>query len=1324
MAPATVVDLTRSPSPESSPESDALAAFLPRKEKVETHGSNLRPFKRADIPNETSQHKSQHDSGLRAHKPDGNGTLRGTGARRTSHVSPNLGLAGGTGRPISTNHFNRSCTFGQPLASHLSQEHNDPSWTEDHNLPLNGATRDDGFGPESEILRKRRVENFHNFHEKNSLRSFLIERPSGNGVLSTVKTSPSRLEQYSTLVDTIPKPIAVRENTTHEAKKPDEKVNSGRSLTLARSKRSNSVTTLDDPKLPPQKRHHIDEPEQNMPNGQSQSNGQAVFLGSRFQLVDITENSLDERVTFSDGSANGVTGTLFPKEQDFRGASTYHEKAVPAPKPVPLPPNAAEHRNGLTGHGYPYSTEEDNRLKKLKEIDQLSWEEIVFHFPNRTRGSLQVQYSSKLKGKRSNPNKSSLRNRDVPKDDTESSASNHKSLGHHANLRRRRKATSKITATDGFISWVDVKSLTKGQGSGSEVLEAPSQNDGQDPALLKQDRVFPKLLSSLIRQRELGGACGRAWTNAPLRVPEELKERVFDCYTRSRYYHGTSGDVISLSWSSEGKRFAAGSIAISDSTSMQYNMHRNLLLGDHFSSELRELVDHHVSRPIITDSGNVNALHSMRESQDPRLFLTVTATAFSPDRKKLFTAGRDKMVRQYSANKSLSDVQSRYAIEHPASVDLLAVSNDGLVATGCHLPSESINVYHCKKHRYTHHFSFSPNRGDLQSSLPIFPSSLKWGTAYQHRHLLLAGFSNDSEQDERRYAGETCLWDVDQGERMPIGVVTRNVFDLAWNPTPSSTSIAFAVASDHTSIQVDRGIRSVIQCFNLNQDRGHRVLAWQCPAIDINDVVFCPHDDRLIAAGATDGMVYVWDQRFASRSHKPLHTLSHGDSLNVLPHERDRETADTGVRFLSWGATKSRLYSGSSDGIVKVWNPDRSPENAHVDDIATSPSERSAIMSGAFSPDYMDLLVGTENGRINLFSIGKQRASGRLPEAYKLLPAPASEENEQPSLDVAKSLLESGKIVVRPCGAMPFRQAVQGPNYDGPLLAPSSRETSKAQETLQQALYNQHEISSKMARDGVMIPIDDEELNKANQKVKDAQMTIRDHEDRLDFHAITQPKAEAFQRSLQVAEKNRRAQEAHLPCSPEPCQLACRALPIDEEDQEPSGRSDTRVPGFLRFQQQLQTSLSCDDDNVLGNRIETICPSCSPRHSQSKQHKNQILVCPRCSLKKLGLTAVCVKCSAPTRPAQTDNESQETRCERCYFACFRCCQPATVSPSMNRIICHSCGLGWEANVLGYELKAVKEVPQPVAAEKKKVVGYVDEEFGMEEIEHYASRWGE
>lgn len=47
----------------------------------------------------------------------------------------------------------------------------------------------------------------------------------------------------------------------------------------------------------------------------------------------------------------------------------------------------------------PFSQEELDLLKQLKEEDRLPWKQIKKHFPGRTEGTLQFQYSKKIKGR-------------------------------------------------------------------------------------------------------------------------------------------------------------------------------------------------------------------------------------------------------------------------------------------------------------------------------------------------------------------------------------------------------------------------------------------------------------------------------------------------------------------------------------------------------------------------------------------------------------------------------------------------------------------------------------------------------------------------------------------------------------------------------------------------------------------------------------------------------------------------------------------------------------------------------------------------------------
>jgi WD40 repeat protein len=200
-----------------------------------------------------------------------------------------------------------------------------------------------------------------------------------------------------------------------------------------------------------------------------------------------------------------------------------------------------------------------------------------------------------------------------------------------------------------------------------------------------------------------------------------------------------------------------------------------------------------------------------------------------------------------------------------------------------------------------------------------------------------------------------------------------------------------------------------------------------------------PYDENIIVAGCTSGSTYVWDIR---RPDNILYILSHGKSLMPLDDFTDREVADTGVRFLSWGHNATRLYSGSSDGVVKVWDVVGSTEDVFIRDLMTVDS---GIMSGAFSPDKSKLIIGEVNGTINVLEVGKDdytvKDADRL--QYLSYQNPINDDNDSVGDDdataqadsgraIAYESLMTGQMITQLMGGFPIYQSVQGPNYDGP----------------------------------------------------------------------------------------------------------------------------------------------------------------------------------------------------------------------------------------------------------------------------------------------------
>lgn len=955
---------------------------------------------------------------------------------------------------------------------------------------------------------------------------------------------------------------------------------------------------------------------------------------------------------------------------------------------------------GASNHGIPYSTEEDNLLAHLREEKGIGWDEMPKHFSGRTRGSLQVRYSSKLKNRNTvsaKPRSSGWQNSSLPRSEAVTKPE------YTAPPRRHPKVTQR---NDGFVSWAEIKAQRQEERFAvKSATPTPSEQSTKQVYGLGLDVAHPASIPRILRSRELGNTGRRNWSStARMRVSNELQNHVLDTLGPRRCFHGASRDVTCVAWAGDGNTFAAGAIAIDDERSMQYNRPNNLLLGNLEKNSLQELPEHHVARPTVSDSCNVNSLQAMQETQDPRLFKTVAAVGFSEDSRALYSAGADGVVRMYDTSSRLC----LSSLKHEAELALLTSNSRGLLASGSHRSDDgSISVIRSHSDRLEIMCRLGPTRVDVESSLPIFPTALKWGTG-MYSHLLLAGFASDSYDEDRLAAGEIFLWDSTADQKIDLPTA-RNVFDVAWNPFPSSGSSLFTVAGTRPG----KRYRSSVQCFAPNQGRAARVLQWDCPAFDINDVVYCPHDDNLIAAGATDGKVYIWDKRAADRSQAPLHILAHGQTKNVLDHDRDVEIADTGVRFLSWSATGNRLYSGSSDGTVKIWDPYRTTEDALVRGVATF---NSAVMSGAFSPDYRDLLIGEDQGQLNLLGIDREERSVRAAKKFDYYPAPVPIVCED-KLAPARALLATGQIEIRPMGVLPVRQAVQGPMYQGPFMAPSSDHVGRLDAELKLVLREQRDAHAPSLGN-----LQDSETEKAFKaiatKVTLAQEALMRARQKQEDHHMLQPAASLLQETF------RNSQYRHENAL-DSCGLDCNYLPAagDEDGEAPDDRrSEQRFPERLRPYRNLCDTADMTNAEISDAGLTSKCSACMGPAARSERG---LPVCERCKLARAGLTARCEKCAAPVRPNQ-DERVQQNVCERCNFHCFRCGCIATISPAGDTVTCEQCDTRWEAGVLGYEVKNSLGSLAHLRGQHEQVMESLDERtgrsLGEDERERLAGGW--
>ncbi|KAK5702968.1 hypothetical protein LTR97_003914 [Elasticomyces elasticus] len=954
--------------------------------------------------------------------------------------------------------------------------------------------------------------------------------------------------------------------------------------------------------------------------------------------------------------------------------------------------------------GQPYTEDDNVLISRLRETEGRSWDEIMLYFPGRSKASLNTHFSTKVKGRHGaaaqNAAVRQRRSLPVPQASTVIKKAT-RTVTQQITCRSRGGGPS---ALEGFVPWSKV-----GQHVLEDVEAAASEQDNIAAGTrVQQDRAYPSTPARILRQRELGMVGSRAWASAVKRIPDELVNHTLRHYASTRHFMSTCGDVTTLAWRTGGDRFAVGSIAITDDRSMQYNSGRNLMIGDNNTAVLQELQEHRTTRPIVDDDNNPNALRSMRATQSPHLYQTVAAVGFSPDGDRLYSIGSDRKLRAYGCTDTVEGTHYLYEVSHSASVDLLSISRQGLIATACHSSADdNVQVWRCDADGHSNLQKLSPGRTDGASSLPIFPSALKWGLNGRQSGYLLAGFSSDSNDEERDSAGETALWNAETGQRSSLSTICRNTFDVAWNCLASIGSTAFCVASTPGAGRSSVERRSVVQCYAPEQNRARQVLEWECPAFDINDVMYCPYDENLIAAGATDGKVYVWDTRFASQNQKVLHTLNHGGSINVLDHDRDQERIDTGVRMLCWGATSSRLYSGSSDGVVKVWNPYRCPSDAFVEDVATL---QSAVMSGAFSPDYRQLLVGEESGRLDLLSMGQDTEDGPAPLSRPFrLNAVEAEDVSEPPFIAARVMLKSKQIEIRQMGDLPIRQAVQGPAYHGPYFKPSAGEVIEAQEKLERCLKARRELHARLEGS-----TSDHKEHTVDQQLEAAQETLMTLQAREDSYDELNVAAIANQRTFRNASKRRMSQVEDY------CKLKCNYLPAEIDGDVPdSHRSQQRIPGALRALPQGSkdiTELDCDGFFKAG--LAEQCKLCSARSLSSRTMKNPFCR-QRCNNIRAQLAGSCQSCAAPVRTSTAAKGSSRQLCERCGFTCFRCLRrlqlPAAGS-SVQQICCEECSLAWDVDILGYNL-----VENIAPGRHHGKIGDVEEEQDSE-LFHYHSRW--
>lgn len=536
-------------------------------------------------------------------------------------------------------------------------------------------------------------------------------------------------------------------------------------------------------------------------------------------------------------------------------------------------------------------------------------------------------------------------------------------------------------------------------------------------------------LPSLLRHRELGN-CPKG--SSTYQIRQHVTERL----TYWRTWTGASKDVLVAAWAPDGSTFAVGGSTDLDDLNLQYNRHNNLLYGNLDDNTLHELPNHYVERPKPENvQHGENARQATYDSVDPELYTTVTSVCFSTQGDHMFTASYDKTVKIWDISIRRKPPTYLRTIEHSAQVEQLALSQNygSVLATGQNTTDDSIRIYNFQDwgDSQAPMATYSSSRA---RKLGFLPTALQWGLHPNTGHLLLAGYTeNKSDTASADREGDLCLWNVEVGAALKLYPAAQSVFDVCWHH--SLPLFAAATTPGSARNLTDRfNTRSVIRTYR-PLETPSRIMEYECPAFDINDLKFHPYDDHYVSAGCTNGITYVWDFRMPDQI---LHKLRHGSMIDEIDGSRSREEQDTGIRLSLWDQGGQLLYTGSSDGTIKAWNIYRSTEDALVRDVAQFDS---SVMCGAFSPDYTNLLVGSSKGAVHILSTSPTTHPPDDDDSLKYHEGPYEtityipskqliDVDEERGIDSSRRLLASKHLTMHPVFG-----AGQGPRYNGPYAA-------------------------------------------------------------------------------------------------------------------------------------------------------------------------------------------------------------------------------------------------------------------------------------------------
>ncbi|KIV92838.1 hypothetical protein PV10_04102 [Exophiala mesophila] len=421
-------------------------------------------------------------------------------------------------------------------------------------------------------------------------------------------------------------------------------------------------------------------------------------------------------------------------------------------------------------------------------------------------------------------------------------------------------------------------------------------------------------------------------------------------FQKALSWKGASWDVNALAWSSSGTHFIAGACVNGTSHSSH-----NLVFGSALDGVLTQLPGHQLPLEGWSVTG-------------PKYY-SVTAVRFSSNGTHAYTAGYDKTVRVWDTRPPVPRCEG--VIEHTGKVEVMDVSTTHrLLATGATDGPKSILIHNIGRNGLPVNDAMYPLR--KRTHFAYSPTCLQFGRSEPNKNFLVAGFSAASTAFESLSDdGHLALFQISESRLSPIKIESDNtqVFSVASFSNRSGFVCGTMSAPELTRQQKHK---TQLNVYDLKWNRP--VARLYCKAADINDVTICETDENLISASYTDGSIRIWDLRQPSTI---LLSLSHGLPFTYYRNSQDRELHDVGVRMTDWGDGAGRLFTGSSDGVIRCWNPKLSRQDAEAPTVFKGNSE---IMAGVFSPDRRSLLIG--DGDRGLYLLAKTLEDVSPSEAY------------------------------------------------------------------------------------------------------------------------------------------------------------------------------------------------------------------------------------------------------------------------------------------------------------------------------------------------------